>query len=61
MAGTSLPVMVNLFDAGGAASPAKDGPSAQDARQRVDPVTAVALLRIHPSGRKVWIVQTRIV
>ena len=43
MAGTSLPAMANLFAAGGAVSPARAAAQAQDARQRVDPVTAVAL------------------
>ena len=43
MAGTSLPAMANLFAAGGAVSPARAAAPAQDAHQRVDPVTAVAL------------------
>jgi len=42
MAGTSLPALANLFAS--AVSPAKAAaPAQQDARQRVDPVTAVAL------------------
>ena len=35
--------MANLFAAAGAVSPAKAAAPAQDVRQRVDPVTAVAL------------------
>ena len=51
---------MTLVDADGDVSPVRAAAPAQDARQCVDPVTAVALLRIHPSGRKVRIVQTRI-
>ena len=54
MAGTSLPAMANLFDADGAVSPAKAAAPAQDAHQRVDPVTAVALPAAN--RRRCWIV-----
>ena len=44
MAGRTLPAMANLFDADGTVSPARAAAPAEYARQRVDPVTAVALL-----------------
>jgi len=50
MAGSILPAMASLFAAGGAASPARAVAPAQDARQRVDPVTAVALAAANRRG-----------
>ena len=54
MAGTSVPAMANLFAADGAVSPARAAAPAQDARQRVDPVTAVVLPAANRRG--CWIV-----
>ena len=54
MAGTSLPATANLFAADGAVSPARAAAPAQDALQRVDPVTAVALQAA--KLRRCWIV-----